>query len=177
MATWRTLVRESPLGRRGFFGKLALTLLLVLGGAYALLNFVITVTASDVARMTAKYDNHTGYVMGVVDRLGYFPDVNMPAFEMRTRMGKIWICSTKDMPEVGHKLLMESTFYCTPEKFWTRFSDELKHNPDKMIEYKKRKTIRCEFGDHLKRKPGSTPKLNSISYPVGYEMVRIRMPF
>lgn len=175
MPMTRSFFHHGP-SRRGFFGKLVLSMLLIIVGGFVLLNHVITVTAADVAKNPAKYDNQTAYIMGTVERIAYFPEANLPSFELRTRMGKIWICSTKDLPILGSKVLMESTFYCTPEKFWTRFSEEHKHDPDAIKRYRQRKTVRNNM-TYYTNKPGTPHKYEHVAYPVGYEMVRIRMPF
>ncbi len=172
--------RGFPLDRRGMFGKLVLTLVLVLAGFWVVFNFVLTVPAAELAKESnrARYDNNTAYVLGVVERLGYFPEANMPAFELRTRVGRMWICSTKDYPTVGSRVFMETTVYCTPEKFWMRFSEDLKHRPELLNSYKRQKTVRCELGDQSARMQiNRQKKFMNVEYPIGYEMVRFRMPF
>lgn len=162
---------------RGFFGKLVVSLFLVLGASWALLNFVVTATASDIAKNLTKYDNKTAYLMGKIVQIGYFPDANVPAYELSTRMGNIWIGSLKDLPDVGSHLFMEAQIYCTPESYWSRFSEEVKQNPDALQRFKKIKYVQCEIGDHKRRKSGSAAKLSQVNFPVAYEMTRLRMPF
>lgn len=173
MINWNT----NRLQRRGdFFIKIFLTSILCLVGAWALLQFVITTQAVDLKK--AEYDNTTKYLMGKIVRIGYFPRANLPGFEIKTRMGNVWIITSKDMPAKGVTVFMEATVYNTGKTFWHRFAhDKDRNNKERMSAMQRSKVVHCVVGDH---RPGHQPKkanTEKVSLPVCYEMVRLQMPF